>query len=708
MDKDLMENRKKKILEFIKSDEYKPMRSVDMAYLLQVEHEERHLFADILRSLEAEGYVMVTKRGKIMPVEAQNLIRGTFSAHARGFGFVAPDEGEKDIFIEPSLIGGAMNKDVVLCRIIQPEGAGRRPEGEIIKILQRGMSIIVGTFVRHDNHCFVIPDDKKIPVDIYISKKNAQGIVNGHKVVVKIIKPASETAKNPEGKITEILGHINEPGVDILSIVKQFELPVEFGEKVQAEAERVSQHVEAAELENRLDLRHLQTVTIDSDDALDLDDAITLEKSGEFYRLGVHIADVCNYVKEGSTLDVEALKRGTSVYLADRVIPMLPVQLSNGICSLNAGADRLALSCIMDIDAQGNVIAHKIAETVIFVDKRCSYDGVSSVIDEGITDGEYADFVSMFTLMNELKQILSAKRIKRGCIAFDFPETKIKLDEAGKPVEIAPRIRGIASEIIEEFMLICNESVAEEYFWLEAPFIYRSHEEPDGEKMEKLTEFLRHFGYFLKGKANHPKNIQALLNEIKDKPEEMVISKAALRSLKQARYTSENMGHFGLAAKYYCHFTSPIRRYPDLQIHRIIKDNLSGRLADNESRYAKKIIEVAKHSSITERTAEEAEREVENLKKVQFMADSVGEVFDAIVSGITSYGVFVTLPNTIEGMVSLAHMEDDFYVFDERNMEIIGRQAGKIYALGQLVCVKLINADLHNRRLDFVILPEDE
>ena len=708
MENELMEIREKRILEFIKSEDYKPMRALDMAFLLQVEQAERHLFDDVLRALEREGHIMITKRGKIMPVEAQNLICGTFTSHARGFGFVMPDDGSgKDIFIEPSMMNGAMHKDIVLCRIIQPEGNGRRPEGEIIKIIQRGMSIIVGTFVRQNNHCFVIPDDKKIPVDIYISKKNAHSAVNGHKVVVKIIKPASETLKNPEGKIVEVLGHINSPGVDILSIIKQFELPVEFSEEALKEAERVPQQVEEGELANRLDLRYLQTVTIDSEDALDLDDAITIERVGEIYRLGVHIADVCNYVKEGSSLDKEALERGTSVYLADRVIPMLPVELSNGICSLNAGADRLALSCIMDIDKEGNVVSHKISESVIFVDKRCSYDGVSTVIDEGITDGEYADFVEIFTIMNELKQILSEKRNRRGSVNFDFPETKIKLDESGRPIEIAPRIRGIASEIIEEFMLICNESVAEEYFWLESPFIYRSHEEPDGEKMEKLTEFIRHFGYYMKGKANHPKNIQALLAEIKDKPEEMVISKAALRSFKQARYTGENMGHFGLASKYYCHFTSPIRRYPDLQIHRIIKDNLNGRLAEKESRYAKKMPDVAKHSSVTERTAEEAEREVDNLKKVQFMSDKVGEIFDAIISSVTSFGLFVTLPNTVEGMIGLSHMEDDFYVFDERNMELVGREFGKIYTLGRQVCVKLTNADLDNRRLDFVIINED-
>lgn len=701
--KNIMEKRKQMLMEFIKDDEYKPMKPSEIAYILQVDNAERKFFDQIVTELEKDGSVMITKRGKVMPSEALSLIRGIFSATERNFGFVIPENSQvSDIFIESAFINGAMNKDTVLCRIIYPGGSGKRPEGEIVKIIKRGVNSIVGIFIKEGKNYFVRPDDRKLNKDIYIPKKEGASFINGSKVVVKITKPADREDRNPEGKIIEVLGHINEPGVDILSIVKQFEIPTEFSEKVKSEALAAAQAVSAAEAAGRLDLRSLKTVTIDSEDALDLDDAISIEKIDIGYRLGVHIADVNHYVKEGSSLDKEARRRGTSVYLADRVIPMLPKELSNGICSLNPGEDRLSLSCIMDIDNEGNVISHKIAETLIFIDKRCSYNGVSAVLDEDIKDGEYADFADIFKLMKELQEILKSKRKKRGAIEFDFPECKVKLDEYGKPVGVESRERNIASSIIEEFMLICNETVAEEYFWLEAPFIYRCHEEPDSEKVESLAEFIRHFGLFLKGKSNHPKNFQQLIYEIKDKPEEMIISKALLRSLKQARYTDENIGHFGLASKYYCHFTSPIRRYPDLQIHRIIKDNLNGRLSDKEERYKRILEDVAKSSSIAERTAEEAEREVENLKKVEFMSDKVGQVFDGIISAVTRFGIFVELPDTIEGLVSYAHIEDDYYIYNEKLMEARGEQRGKVYSPGNKVRVRLINADLQNRRLDFV------
>jgi len=702
--KNIMEQRKNSLLEFIKSDEYKPMRPSDLAYLIQVEPRERELFDRVIESLEKDGDIMLTKRGKIMPLEAANLVKGTFLATERSFGFVAPDDGRgSEIFIEPTSVNGAMNKDTVLCRIMRPEGGGKRPEGEIVKIIKRGRSAIVGTFIREKNHAFVKPDDRKLHQDIYIPKKLAANFINGSKVVVKITKPASEASKNPEGKIVEVLGHVNEPGVDILSIIKQFEIPTEFSEKAKMQAVQTSQIVSPAEVEGRLDLRHLQTVTIDSDDALDLDDAISIEKIELGYRLGVHIADVNHYVKEDSALDREARARGTSVYLADRVIPMLPMELSNGICSLNAGVDRLTLSCIMDIDTEGNVVAHKIAETLIFIDKRCSYKGVSAVL-EGCSESadEYADFMDIFALMRDLREILKDKRQKRGAIEFDFPECKVKLDDEGKPVAIEPRVRDIASGIIEEFMLVCNETVAEEYFWLEAPFVYRTHEEPDSEKIEALGEFLKHFGLFLRGKSNHPKNFQTLIDDIKDTPEEQLISKALLRSFKQARYSDENDGHFGLSSKYYCHFTSPIRRYPDLQIHRIIKDNLHGRLASKDERYRRILPEVAKDSSLAERNAEEAEREVETLKKVEFMADKVGEEFEGIISSVTRFGIFVELPNTVEGLVSYGHIEDDYYIYNEKLMQAVGEGSGRVYRPGQKVRVRLINADLINRRLDFV------
>ena len=697
------EQRKESLLEFIKSDEYRPMKPCDLAYLIQVAPNERDLFDRVIESLEREGKIMITKRGKIMLSESQGLIRGVYQATERRFGFVIPDEGNgRDIFIESDYTNGAMNKDIVLCRIMRPEEGGKRPEGEIVKIIARGINSIVGTFIRERNHSFVRPDDRKLRQDIYIPKKLAANFINGSKVVAKITKPPSERDKNPEGKIIEVLGHINEPGVDILSIVRQFEIPAEFSEKAKAEALIAPQFVSEAESADRLDLRHLKTVTIDSEDALDLDDAISIEKIDAGYRLGVHIADVNHYVKDGSALDREARTRGTSVYLADRVIPMLPKELSNGICSLNAEEDRLALSCIMDIDLEGNVVAHKIAETVIWIDKRCTYKGVSAALNGDDNDGEYAEFSDMFTLMKELQEILKNKRRKRGAIEFDFPECKVKLNESGKPIAIEARIRDIASGIIEEFMLICNETVAEEYFWLDAPFVYRNHEEPDSEKIENLTEFVRHFGLFIRGKSNHPKNFQTLIDDIKDSPEEALISKAILRSLKQARYSDENDGHFGLASKYYCHFTSPIRRYPDLQIHRIIKDNLNGRLAQNDEKYRRILPDVTKFCSMAERNAEEAEREVENLKKVEFMADKVGRSFEAVISSVTSFGIFVELPDTVEGLVSYAHIEDDYYVYNEKTMQAVGEDSGRVYRPGQRVRVCLINADLVARRLDFV------
>jgi len=701
--KNTTEQKKESLLEFIKSDEYRPMKPCDLAYLIQVAPNERDLFDRVIESLEREGKIMITKRGKIMLSESQGLIRGTYQATERSFGFVIPEEGNgRDIFIESDYTNGAMNKDIVLCRIMRPEEGGKRPEGEIVKIITRGINSIVGTFIRERNHSFVRPDDKKLRQDIYIPKKLAANFINGSKVVAKITKPPNGRDKNPEGKIIEVLGHINEPGVDILSIVRQFEIPTEFSEKAKAEALQAPQFVSETESAGRLDLRHLKTVTIDSADALDLDDAISIEKIEVGYRLGVHIADVNHYVKDGSALDREARARGTSVYLADRVIPMLPKELSNGICSLNAEEDRLALSCIMDIDPEGNVVAHKIAETVIWIDKRCTYKGVSAALEGDDNDGEYAEFSDMFTLMKELQEILKDKRRKRGAIEFDFPECKVKLDESGKAIAIEPRIRDIASGIIEEFMLICNEIVAEEYFWLDAPFVYRNHEEPDSEKIENLTEFVRHFGLFIRGKSNHPKNFQTLIDDIKDSPEEALISKAILRSLKQARYSDENNGHFGLASKYYCHFTSPIRRYPDLQIHRIIKDNLNDRLAQNDEKYRRILPDVTKFSSMAERNAEEAEREVENLKKVEFMADKVGQSFDAVISSVTSFGIFVELPDTVEGLVSYAHIEDDYYVYNEKSMQAVGEESGRVYRPGQRVRVRLINADLVARRLDFV------
>lgn len=697
------EERKNKIMGFIADKKYTPMRREDIAFILEVPAKERHIFEETINRLEKENKIVITKKGKIMTPEKLNIISGVFLGNADGYGFVVPDkEISGDIFIPAFAVNGAIHKDRVWCRIVNT--IGRRPEGEIIKVIEKGVNTIVGTFEKRKGYGFVTPDDKKISKDIFISKEHCKGAVSGHKVTVKIIKTYAD-GKNPEGIITEIIGHINDPGVDILSIIKQFELPINFSEKVYKETENIDDEVNLSSLGERKDLRNELMVTIDGEDAKDLDDAVSVEiiQNGNF-KLGVHIADVSEYVKENGSLDKEALERGTSVYLVDRVIPMLPHKLSNGICSLNAGCDRLALSCIMEIDKNGKVISHEICPSVINVDKRMSYTIVNDLLtnDNSQYYDEYKDFIRMFKNLECLRNILLEKRVKRGAVEFEFTEAKIILDKNGKPTDIKPYERNVATSIIEECMLVCNETIAEQFYWLETPFVFRSHSEPDGEKVQKLSEFVAKFGIKIKGSSNHPKSFQKVLSEAKDRPEDIIINRVVLRSLKQARYTSENEGHFGLAAKYYCHFTSPIRRYPDLEIHRIIKEYLKGGLNEKRTAFLKeKTAEVAKISSVRERVAEEAERETENLKKVEFMADKVGECFDAIISGLTNRGLYAQLSNTVEGFISVRNIENDYYIYDKDNMQYIGERTHKVYALGDRVRVKLVKADLYERTLDF-------
>ena len=538
------------------------------------------------------------------------------------------------------------------------------------------------------------------------------GAVDGHKVVAELTSYGGDGRK-PEGKIVEILGHVYDPGVDILSIVKNYDLPVEFPEKVMNQAQRTPDEVSEADRYGRKDLRDWQMVTIDGEDARDLDDAVSVTRDGEHYVLGVHIADVTNYVQERSALDREALNRGTSVYLADRVIPMLPHKLSNGICSLNAGVDRLALSCIMTIDKKGAVTGHEIAETVIHVNERMTYTSVKKILEDKDPDeiGRYEKLVPMFELMEELAGILRARRHQRGSINFDFPESKMVLDENGKPLEIKPYDRNVATKIIEEFMLIANETVAEDYYWQELPFVYRTHEAPDEEKMRKLATFINNFGYTMHIGVNEirPKEVQKLLAKVEGSPEETLISRLALRSMKQAKYTPENTGHFGLAAAYYTHFTSPIRRYPDLQIHRIIKDNLRGRMNEDKIEHYQSILpEVTKHASETERRADEAERETIKLKKAEYMEAHIGEEFEGVISGITKWGIYVELPNTVEGLVHVTNMYDDHYDYYEERYEMIGEHTHKVYKLGQTVRVQVIGTDRLTRTVDFVFAESEE
>ena len=609
------EKRKKVIYDFICDDFYIPMKVKEIATVLQVSKEQRRELQEVLDALVEEGKITLSKRGKYSKGQAKR-ITGTFQANIRGFGFVMVEGEDEDIFIPGENVNGAFQGDEVECIITGAPG-GKRKEGKIVRIVSHQVKKIVGLYEKSKSFGFVRPDNQRYLKDIYIPAGKEMGAMDGHKVVVELTFYGQEHAK-PEGKIFDIVGHVNDPGADILSIVKDYDLPTEFPEKVLNQAVRVGKDVSEADCAGRLDLRDWQMVTIDGEDAKDLDDAVSLTMKDENYQLGVHIADVTNYVQEKSALDREALKRGTSVYLADRVIPMLPHVLSNGICSLNAGEDRLALSCIMTVSPKGEVIDHQIAETVIRVDKRMSYTGVSKVLaEEPEALEEDEDFVPMIQKMQELSTILRERRGKRGSIDFDFPETKIELDEKGKPINIKPYERNSATKIIEDFMLLANETVAEEYFWREVPFLYRTHEVPDEEKIKKLSTFINNFGYHIHVHDEvKPKEIQKLLSQVEGTPEEALISRLTLRSMCQAKYTTDNTGHFGLAAKYYTHFTSPIRRYPDLQIHRIIKENLRGRLNENRIEHYDKILpEVAKQCSDRERLAEETEREVVKMKK---------------------------------------------------------------------------------------------
>ena len=705
---------KEGILNLLKDNDYQPMKIKQLALALNVGKEERPVLDKILEELIRKGKVIRTNRGRYATPDAYNLIPGIFQGHPKGFGFLIPDDpSEQDIFISADGVKGAMHRDHIMCKIIRPEADGKRAEAEVVEILGRGTNNIVGIYEPSDHFGFVIPDDKKYSKDIFIPKKDSMGAIAGHKVLVEVTDWAEER-RNPDGKIVSIIGHVNDPGVDILSIIYQYDLPVEFPEDVMKEVESVESEVPEKDKKGREDMRQVPMVTIDGEDAKDLDDAISFEKlENGNYRLGVHIADVTHYVKDGSAIDKEAYTRGTSVYLVDRVIPMLPHKLSNGICSLNVGSDRLALSCIMEINPIGKVVNHRISETLINIDERMSYTDVNEIVtfkNKELME-RYADYVGMFEGMEELAITLRKKRNKRGSIDFDFEESKIIVDEKGKPIDIVVNDRNIATRIIEEFMLLSNETIAEDYYWQDKPFIYRSHQEPDPEKIEQLGTFIHNFGYKIKGARTkvHPKNLQKILVDIEDTPEENIISRLVLRSMKQARYTQDCEGHFGLAATYYTHFTSPIRRYPDLQIHRNIKYNLHNELKGKvESRLKKQMPEVAKQSSVRERVAEEAERETIKLKKVEYMTPFVGRVYKGVITGITSWGVYVELPNTVEGLVHVRHMDDDYYVHDEVHHQFIGERTKKVYRLGDVVYVRLTETSMENRTIDFAFVTEEE
>lgn len=713
MDQNLRSKRKNLICQLVEDECYIPMKEKELAIFMQVKPEERQEFKDVLSELVREGKLQVTKRGKYLKEDrSTEKLTGTFINNFRGFGFVEIEGRMQDLFIPEEEVNGAFHKDRVQVELLKGQH-GKRQEAKVVSVLSHGITRIVGTYDHAGNFGFVIPDDEKIGVDIFVPRERSKGAVTGHKVVGELSSYGDERHK-PEGKIIEILGHVNDPGVDILSIIKGFGLPEEFPERVLNQAVRVARDVSEKDREGRKDLRNLLMVTIDGEDAKDLDDAVSLYKEGDNYYLGVHIADVTNYVQENSALDHEACERGTSIYLVDRVIPMLPHTLSNGICSLNMKEDRLALSCLMTLDGRGNVSSYEIAETVICVDQRMSYTEVNKILErDQETTEKYRELVPMFLLMKELADLLREKRKKRGSIDFEFPESKIVLDKEGTPLLVAPYERNAATKIIEDFMLLANETVAQHFYWLEIPFVYRTHDYPDPEKILKLGTFINNFGYHIKVKSGdneiHPKEIQKLLGKIEGTSEEALISRLALRSMKKAGYTVECTGHFGLACSYYCHFTSPIRRYPDLQIHRIIKEQLRGRM--NESRmahYEEILPQVAKHSSDMERRADEAERETDKLKKVQYMENKIGRIYEGVVSGITAWGIYVELRNTIEGMIHVSKLAGDYYYCNEETYEMIGRDTGRCFKLGQKVMVMVDGVDHLQKSIDFVLAPEGE
>lgn len=700
-----LEEKKKMLTALINEPSYVPLKIKELAILLDVPKERRKELKAVLEQLVSEGSISISEKGKYGRADLF-AVEGTFCGNQKGFGFVTVEGREQDVFIPGNSTNGAMHGDKVKI-VVEEASGGRREEGAVVGILEHANETLVGTYEKGNGFGFVIPDNQKISRDIFIPQGCDSGAVTGHKVVVRVKDFGEKKGKKPEGVVTEILGHINDPGTDILSVVRAYNLPEEFPDSVMKQLDSIPDEISEADMAGRKDLRGLKTVTIDGEDARDLDDAVTIERTAEGYRLGVHIADVTNYVTENSALDREALKRGTSVYLTDRVIPMLPHKLSNGICSLNQGTDRLALSCLIELDHKGNVLAHELAETVICVDRRMSYTAVNAVItdrDEAVM-AEYRDFVEMFDLMKELADILRQKRHVRGSIDFDFPESKIILDEKGRPVDIKPYDRNAATRLIEDFMLLANETVAEDYFWQEVPFLYRTHEKPDEEKMKRLGTFINNFGYILRmpGGEVHPKELQKLLVRVEGTPEEALISRLTLRSMKQARYTTLNTGHFGLAAKYYTHFTSPIRRYPDLQIHRIIKESLHGKLTGRRiAHYEKLLPDVSVQTSALERRADEAERETDKMKKVQYMERFIGEEFVGVISGVTGWGFYVELENTIEGLVHISDLHDDYYMLDEEHYELIGEMTRRTYKLGQPIRVQVTACDRFAKTIDFM------
>lgn len=704
---------KETLLSFMREEAYRPMDIQELVSVFDINPDEYKSFKKVLKTMEKEGLIIRTKKDKFGVPERLGVISGKLEVHSKGYGFLIPEnEGEKDVFIPSSSMNGAMNGDKVLVQITREDIKGKKREGEVREVLSRANNKIIGVYEDSRNFGFVVPEDSRLNQDIFISKKDRNGANEGDLVICEIVKWADKR-RSPEGVIKEVLGKKGDKGLDILTIIKKYGLPEEFPDKVLNYAKNIEEEIPEKEYARRTDLRNLRMVTIDGEDAKDLDDAVSIERldNGKF-RLGVHIADVSHYVKEKNPLDREALKRGTSVYLIDRVIPMLPKKLSNGICSLNPKVDRLALSCFMIIDSKGKVIQHEIEETVIKTSERMTYTDVTKILENNDEEliKRYDYLVDDFRAMEELCNILREKRMRRGAIDFNFEESKIILNDLGKPVDIKPYDRAIANRIIEEFMLVCNETIAEHMYWTNLPFVYRIHEDPDEEKLEKFKEFVYNLGYVVRwGQEAHPRALQDILDKVKGKKEETVVSTLLLRSMMQAKYSPECVGHFGLAAKYYCHFTSPIRRYPDLQIHRIIKEQLNGKIDEKRIAKLSNIVEIAsKQSSEMERLAQEAEREVDDLKKAEYMQERIGEEFSAIISSVTSFGLFAELPNTIEGLIHITALDDDYYIYDEAHLCLIGERTKKVYRLGDEVKVRCSRVDIDNREVYFDLIEEED
>lgn len=706
-------DRKSKILEFIKDKEYVPMKKKEIAQILMVPKEEMLELEKILDELESEYKIRKNRKNKYILMD-EKYIQGEFHANPKGFGFVKINNEENEVYISTKDTLNALNGDTVLVKILE-EKQDKSQEGKVIKIINRSITKVVGTFKNSRNFGFVIPDDKKIATDIFISKKKFKEAKDNEKVVVKITK-YPEKGKNAEGEIIEVIGNINQAGVDMMCLIREYNLPYEFPEFVIEETNTIPEQIEKNDISNRVDLRDKTIFTIDGEDAKDLDDAVLVEKlpNGN-YKLGVYIADVSYYVKENSKIDKEALTRGTSIYMLDRVIPMLPVKLSNGICSLNAGKDRFTLSIEMEIDNKGNVIDSDIFKAVINVKERMTYTDVNKILENSDKEviKRYEKYIDNFKLMEELAHILEKRREIGGSLDLDIPESKITLDEEGKAIAVGKYELTFANTIIEQFMLTANETIAEKFYWLEAPFVYRVHEVPDIEKIAELNKFLYNFGYKIRGSKDniHPKEFAKVLEEIKGKQEEMVVSTLILRTLKIAKYESENRGHFGISSKYYCHFTSPIRRYPDLFIHRVISKyleneyNISNEFKDEYKKIAEK---VAEQSSEREKIAKKVERDSIELKKAEYMKDKIGEIYDGIVSSVTNFGIFVELENTVEGLIRFEDLgEKDYFIYNDENKTLQGERTGITYKIGDRVRIIVIDANKETRKIAFAICNEE-